>query len=131
MKQFIGYSRTIFLLLLLVKVVSCKEDDKSEPANDYLSQMATIEAEITSILITNCTNAGQCQSAAIGVKPCGGPTHFVIYSGVTTSEEQLLNLINQYNQINQAYNEALNLGSDCAVETPPNLGCVDGNCAAI
>jgi hypothetical protein len=120
----------VYLLLPLFFILfSCEENE--DLTEDQLKQkMETISKSIEDLVSISCNSADQCKAAPIGAKPCGGPTHYIIYSS-GTYEEQLSILIDEYTEANKKYNELSGIGSDCAVENPPTLDCVSGKCEVV
>ncbi|MEQ9466100.1 MAG: hypothetical protein RLN88_01740 [Ekhidna sp.] len=116
------------LILPLLFVLSCKEDTPT--SDDLLSQMNGIYDEIEELIITSCESSDACIASPIGVKPCGGPTKFIVHSSAT-DQQKLDDLIEEYNELNSQYNEQTGIGSDCALETPPSMDCISGECAVI
>lgn len=115
----------VLLLFVGVTIFSC-EDEQTNP-DDLQSQMTAIEEQINSITSKECASDAVCTLTPIGVKPCGGPTHYIIYATVA-SEGRLMTLVSQYNELNEAYNEQTGIGSDCAIVSPPELECTSGMC---
>ena len=122
-------NKLIFLTLLLI-FFSCKEDDSNSSPDDLLQQMESIDEQIEALLITQCSDGSQCVATPIGVKPCGGPTKFIVHSS-STDQEKLDALIEQYNELNAEYNTETNAGSDCSVVTAPEMDCISGPCQAV
>ena len=122
-------NKLIFLTLLLI-FFSCKEDNSNSSPDDLLQQMESIDEEIEALLITQCSDGSQCVATPIGVKPCGGPTRFIVHSDAT-DQAKLDALIEEYNELNAKYNEMNNLGSDCSVVTAPEMDCISGTCQAV
>ncbi len=119
----------VYLLLPLFFILfSCEDEDLTQ--NQLKQKMETISDSIEDLVSLTCDNADQCKAAAIGSKPCGGPTHYIVYSSAT-DEEKLLLLIKEYTDANEQYNEMNGIGSDCAVVSPPTLDCVSGNCEVV
>ena len=116
------------LIFPLLLVLSCKEDTPT--SDDLLSQMNSINDEIETLIITSCESSDHCVATPMGVKPCGGPTKFIVHSN-ETDQEKLDALIEKFNEVNSEYNEVNNLGSDCSVVTAPEMDCVSGNCQEI
>ena len=110
-------------------LLSCKEESTSTP-DDLMSQMNAVYGQIENMIQTTCTSSDQCVATAIGVKPCGGPTKYIVHSSAT-NQENLDELVEQYNELNTQYNEATEAGSDCAFVTPPPMDCISGECQAV
>lgn len=117
-----------FLILFSFLCFSCEEEALS--ADDLLVEMEAISSDIQTITSLSCEADSSCKAKAIGVKACGGPTHYIIYSKVT-SEAELDYLIGRYNVLNEKYNNLSGLYSDCSITNPPALDCVSGNCEIV
>ncbi|MEQ8905360.1 hypothetical protein [Ekhidna sp.] len=120
-------SKYLFILSILL-LFSCKEDSLS--TDDLLGQMNSVYAEIEDLIVTSCESSDQCVATAIGVKPCGGPTRFIVHSS-ETDQEKLDELITRYDELNEEYNETSGIGSDCSVVTAPEIDCISGACQEI
>lgn len=120
-------SKYLFILPILL-LFSCKED--SPTADDLQKQMNSVYAEIEDLIVTSCESSDQCIASAIGIKPCGGPTGYIVHSS-ETDQEKLDELITRYNELNEEYNETSGIGSDCAVVTAPETDCISGNCQKV
>ena len=116
------------ILLFGAMLFSCEEEQPDK--EELQANMQAIEVEIENIISKECSESSQCQAAAIGTKPCGGPTHYIIYGSVT-SETELNELIEQYNALNKQLNEVTDAVSDCAIVNPPMLECSSGMCVEI
>ena len=92
--------------------------------------MENINEQIEALVTTECSDGSQCIASPIGIKPCGGPTKFIVHSSAT-DQEKLDGLIEQYNELNAEYNTETNAGSDCSVVTAPEFDCVSGTCQAV
>ncbi|WP_425393058.1 hypothetical protein [Ekhidna sp.] len=121
--------KKIAILLILPFLFSC-EDEKQTSSDDLLEQMNAVYEEIQSVIEVSCSSTSQCIATPIGVKPCGGPTRFIVHSN-TTDQNELDSLVDQYNGLNARYNEVNNLGSDCSIETAPEIECVTGECQEV
>jgi len=122
-------NKLIFLAFLSLTMLSCKEDDAST-SSELLAQMEAVAQEIEAMIATSCSNNDQCRATPMGVKPCGGPTKFIVHSSAT-DQGKLDALIEQYNELNTKYNTVAEVGSDCSVVTAPEVDCVMGNCQAV
>ena len=116
------------LIICTLLFMACKEEPTTP--NDLLDQMNVVYSQIEELIETSCESGDQCIATALGVKPCGGLTQFIIHSS-DTDQEKLDALIDQYNELNKEYNETSGVGSDCAVVTAPEIDCISGNCKAV
>ncbi|RUO40469.1 hypothetical protein CWE15_06840 [Aliidiomarina taiwanensis] len=97
-----------------------------QPAAEGLEDML---AEIRATAgIARAQNPASCKLAEVGVKPCGGPERYIVYSTETADESKLLELIEHYNAASQAYNEKHQLVSDCSIQPRPRVILNQGLC---
>ncbi len=73
-------------------------------------------------------NLTSCKLAEVGVKACGGPERYIIYSTEVADEKALLELIARYNEASAALNRENQLVSDCSVITRPRITLNNGIC---
>lgn len=70
----------------------------------------------------------QCRVIAIGVKSCGGPREYLVYSTEVTETQTLHDLVNEYNRCDRDRNERLGLMSDCEFVEEPAVVLNNGIC---
>ncbi len=116
--------------LLLLLLFSCHDDDGEELA-ERQERMAAITFEVeTMIADKSCNGAGDCASIAFGAKPCGGPRVYLVYAPSNVDETKLVELVEEFNQLDHEVNQITGVGSDCALVEEPELICADGVCRA-
>jgi len=71
-----------------------------------------------------CDADTQCNSIGIGVKPCGGPEAFFVWSSKDADRDRLTALVTRYRDARRSENERSGAMSDCRVI--PNPGAVCG-----
>lgn len=71
-----------------------------------------------------------CREIALGVKPCGGPWEYLVYSVETTDSVALQLKVAEYNRLQREYNEETGQASDCAFVTPAGVELARGSCVA-
>lgn len=69
-----------------------------------------------------------CNTIPIGVKPCGGPWGYLVFSTKTVNEEVLINLVERYNELDSLRNEEEQRMSTCDLATKPNLTIKNNRC---
>ena len=100
----------------------------STPSQDDLDEL---EAEIRALIgDAEASQPNQCRTIAFGAKPCGGPWTYLVYSTVSTDEQQLEELVSRYNALQAERNRELGLISDCALALRPDTALVGGRCVA-
>ena len=114
----------IVALLMILTVFACNDEQE---VSDVLQEMQKIESQIDALVQLDCVASSQCIATPIGVKACGGPTHYIIHNS-STDMDMLTGLIERYNALNRTYNELTGAISDCAVVGPPALTCNSGIC---
>ncbi|WP_421763524.1 hypothetical protein [Ekhidna sp.] len=120
------YLSLIFILLTF----SCSEDKLPQTESEILAEMNQVYSQIEDLVVLSCTSSSQCIASPLGVKPCGGPSQYIVHS-TATDQVRLNALINTYNKLNEQYNTVSGIGSDCSVENPPAVSCISGACAEI
>ena len=76
------------------------------------------------------TALNRCRAIALGVKPCGGPREYLIYSIEVTEPRTLHDLVEEYNRCDHDRNQRLGLMSDCEYVAEPTLALNNGMCEA-
>jgi hypothetical protein len=77
-----------------------------------------------------CAAASVCRTIGLGVKPCGGPQQYLIYSTAATDSVRLTREVARYNEAESRRNRERGLVSDCRALLRPRVSCVSGQCAA-
>lgn len=123
----------IAVLFLLCQSFQCSKTDDVPttivPIAEILAQKKVkIQNYINSFL---CSASAGCSFIALGVKPCGGPWEYLVYSN-NVNDTQLQQMVSEYNALNTEFNTVTGAGSDCMFVSPPaKIGCVNGSCAII
>jgi hypothetical protein len=90
-----------------------------------------IEAEAKTIAKTaGCATTGDCRSAPVGSRACGGPRYYLPYCAKTTDSVALFRKLDEVAKAEQAYNKKYNLASTCEFRMPPTVNAVGGSCVA-
>lgn len=106
----------------------CTDDPEPTPEQEMKRLYADI---LTFTQDKSCSDSSVCKVIAIGAKPCGGPTGYLIYSSSNVDEAILLSKVKAYNDWNTKYNKEKNLFSDCSIPPEPKPDCVDGKCQEV
>jgi hypothetical protein len=77
---------------------------------------------------SGCDSAGQCKTAPIGERACGGPREYVLYCPLTTNEPALLAVVDSLKQAEMRHNQATGAVSTCEYRLPPSAAVVGGRC---
>ena len=117
------------IILLSVCLIACS-DENDLTADELQDEMSDIYAQMVSLTNLSCTNNDSCKAAAYGVKPCGGPADYIIYASIA-DEGRFEELRGRYNALNAKYNELTGAISNCAIENPPAMECISGDCQEV
>jgi hypothetical protein len=101
------------------------------PANQQgdWAAIEKIEAEAKTIAKTaGCNASGDCRSAPVGSRACGGPRYYLPYCSKTTDSVALFRKLDEVAKAEQAYNKKYNLASTCEFRMPPTVSAVGGSC---
>lgn len=129
----IYFLKYYFLMIMLFGLMSCSQTKITNSESTLTAASLALKKQeiIDYIKSFQCSANIGCLSIAFGVKPCGGPLEYLVYStGINVA--QLQQMVSDYNAINQQFNVATNAMSDCAIVNPPvNVGCVNGQCGVL
>ena len=111
--------------LSALPIAACSEPEEDRLArelNELLAQARTL------VRADGCATTRDCGVAAVGAKPCGGPSTYWVYCRTTTDEAELLATLEEARRVEALLNELTGLGSDCRFIEPPEYLAVDGVC---
>jgi hypothetical protein len=119
----------VFGMALLM--VGCGHDETISPLPQY--DRATLEmkyqAAFAYVHDLSCAIPEDCDTMAIGAKPCGGARGYLVYSKVTVDVNELQDIVADVTKYEAGYNEQEGIISDCSVaRIETELSCVDGKC---
>lgn len=124
--------RICFVLIFVISTASLMQSCEKYEATYEESDIARLDGMRNEILRmvggANCYNSSSCRCIAFGVKACGGPAGYLIYSAGTVNEVELLKRVGEYNRFNKSLIEEYGWISDCSVTPVPVVGCKDGHC---
>jgi len=106
----------------------CGENKSSDSVDETLEELARLINE--EVGQASADDFSQCRSLAFGSKPCGGPWSYLVYSTSESDEERLIDLVNNYNDLEEQVNEAEGRASDCEFISKPELDFENGRCIA-
>lgn len=116
---------SLLLLFLAAISLSCSE----MPADWQDMNIEDIAREIDKEVGDAPANrVSECKIIPIGVKPCGGPRGFLVFSSKHSDEEKLSALAGIYDELDEKRNSEENLISTCEVASAPPLELKNGKC---
>jgi hypothetical protein len=94
-------------------------------------QIIALENEAKAIVKTDgCSSAGECRSAAVGSRACGGPRYYLVYCSKTTDTAALFKKLEAIAAAEREFNSKYQLVSTCEFRMPPTVGLSGGSCQA-
>lgn len=94
-------------------------------------QIVALENEAKALLKTDgCSSTGECRSAAVGSRACGGPRYYLVYCSRTTDSAALFRKLDAVAQAERDYNERYKMMSTCEFRMPPTVALSGGSCQA-
>jgi hypothetical protein len=127
-------SAGLALALVTSIVLGCagKQQEREKPAAETTAgQDSSLRGSIVAqVAKAPCSSASVCRTIGLGVKPCGGPQEYLIYSTAATDSARLTREVARYNEAEAKRNREQGLVSDCRALLRPRVSCVSGQCAA-
>ena len=77
-----------------------------------------------------CSSPGECRTAAVGSRACGGPRYYLVYCSKTTDSTALFQKLDAVANAERAYNEHYQVASTCEFRMPPTVALSGGSCKA-
>lgn len=133
-------SRRIKFLILASLILNLASSDvlaqRSTPAPKKKQTRAAYRAELDRVISEGaipCKISLDCEAVALGAKPCGGPTEYVIMSQSTRMKNQaaVSDLTKVITEMDQTANSEGGLMGTCEALVKPELQCKDGLCLKI
>ncbi|WP_257457942.1 hypothetical protein [Archangium lipolyticum] len=123
-------------VLLWAGVASAQETSEPEARAGYQScdraEIDQLESEALALAAPGgCEDVGQCRSAPVGAKACGGPRSHVVYCATSTDEDRLLKALERLEKREGQFNQQCDVFSTCEFISPPELELVEGQCRAV
>ncbi|MCQ4035431.1 hypothetical protein [Kaistella montana] len=114
----------------LPKDIALKPDNNLSQQQDKEKLTQLIKEIETMATAQTCTNASDWKFTAIGSKPCGGPSSYIAYPAQL--EETILPKIQNFTELQSAFNKKYGLISDCAMVMPPTgIVCENGKAVLV
>ena len=79
---------------------------------------------------TGCAASGECRSAPVGSKGCGGPRYYIPWCAKSTDSAALYAKLDQIATAEKAYNKKYQIMSTCEFQVAPRVEVVAGACTA-
>lgn len=87
---------------------------------DPRPRLARLEQEARALAkLDGCATTGQCRTAPMGWRGCGGPRTYLVYCAATTDTVALVRKLAELEQAERAYNASSGMMSTCELRAPP------------
>ena len=93
-------------------------------------RIARLEREARALAHAEGCTAGECRTAPVGSRPCGGPRAYLVYCAATTDSAALFAKLAELARAEEAFNSASGMMSTCEFRTPPTAALEGGRCVA-
>ena len=138
-------SRCVRLLAMATVLAACSQGAPggapSGPDGDKIvltgdqkadwAQIVAIENEAKALVKTDgCSSAGECRTAPVGSKACGGPRYYLVYCSRTTDSAALFRKLDAVAAAEREYNTRYKIVSTCEFRLPPQVALSAGSCQA-
>jgi hypothetical protein len=95
------------------------------------AQIVALEDQAKALVKADgCNSAGDCRTAPVGSRACGGPRYYLVYCSKTTDSVALFQKLDAVANAERAYNEHYQIGSTCEFRMPPTVALSGGSCKA-
>jgi hypothetical protein len=138
--------RSIRLLALAAALIACSQRTPGAPSGpgsgpvkftitgDQKADWAQIVAleNVAKALVdtTGCASVGDCRTAAVGSRACGGPRYYLVYCSRTTDSAALFTRLAAVSDAESQYNATYKIVSTCEFRMPPTVALSGGFCRA-
>ena len=105
--------------------------DSAADSADARTHVARLEADARALAkAAGCTSAGQCRTAPVGSRPCGGPRTYLAYCAASTDSVALFRKLDALREAEDKLNASTGMASTCEFRTPPVAALTGGSCTA-
>ena len=95
------------------------------------AQIIALENEAKALVNPDgCTSDGECRTAPVGSRGCGGPRYYLVYCSRTTDSAALYARLKVVADAEREYNTRYQIGSTCEFRMPPTVALTGGACQA-
>jgi hypothetical protein len=95
------------------------------------AQVVAIENQAKALVkAEGCNSAGECRTAPVGSRACGGPRYYLVYCSRTTDSAALFRKLESVSAAERDYNKRYNVMSTCEFRMPPTVALSGGSCQA-
>jgi hypothetical protein len=95
------------------------------------AQVVSIEDQAKALVKTDgCASVGECKTAPVGSRACGGPRYYLVYCSASTDSAALYRKLDAVAAAEREYNVKYQIASTCEFRMPPQVALTGGSCHA-
>jgi hypothetical protein len=95
------------------------------------AQIVALEDEAKALVKTDgCSSAGECRTAPVGSRACGGPRYYLVYCSRTTDSAALFKKLDAVAAAEREFNSRYQIVSTCEFRLPPKVALSGSSCQA-
>jgi hypothetical protein len=95
------------------------------------AQIVALENAAKALVDTSgCASSGECRTAPVGSRGCGGPRYYLVYCSRTTDSAALFAKLAAVSEAERQYNTKYKIVSTCEFRMPPTVALSGGFCRA-
>jgi hypothetical protein len=92
-------------------------------------QIVALENQAKALVKTDgCSSAGECRTAPVGSRACGGPRYYLVYCSRTTDSAALFRKLDAVAAAEREFNAKYQIVSTCEFRMPPTVALSGGTC---
>jgi hypothetical protein len=92
-------------------------------------QIVSLENEAKALVKSSgCSSEGECRTAPVGSRACGGPRYYLVYCSRTTDSTALFRKLDAVIAAEREYNVKYRIVSTCEFRLPPKIAFSGGSC---
>lgn len=89
---------------------------------DPRPRLARLEQEARALAkLDGCATAGECRTATVGWRGCGGPRTYLVYCAASTDTVALFRKLAELEKAEREYNASSGMMSTCELRLPPTV----------
>jgi hypothetical protein len=95
------------------------------------AQIVALEDQAKALVKTDgCASVGECKTAPVGSRACGGPRYYLVYCSASTDSAALYRKLDAVAAAEREYNVRYQIASTCEFRSPPQVALSGGSCHA-
>jgi hypothetical protein len=137
-------NRCVSLFAILLILAACSQGTSGaplDPGQDKIiftgdqkadwAQIISLEDQAKALVKTDgCASIGECKTAPVGSRACGGPRYYLVYCSASTDSASLYRKLNAVAAAEREYNAKYQVASTCEYRMPPQVAFSGGSCHA-